>query len=67
MHAALALCDHSATGAVPPRGQVHRLVVILSGVPNIGPGGTPHASGEAEAVVINVRTLFATFSMCKWT
>jgi hypothetical protein len=45
--AALTLCDHSATGAVPPRGQMHRVVVILSGLPSIGPGGMPRAADDA--------------------
>jgi hypothetical protein len=60
MLAALALCDHSATGAVPPRGQMHRLVVFLSGVPSVGPGGMPQATGDAaEALVFTqVRAAF---------
>jgi len=60
MLAALALCDHSATGAVPPRGQMHRLVLFLSGVPSLGPGGMPQATGDAaEALVVTqVRSAF---------
>ncbi len=52
MLAALNLCDHSATGAVPPRGQMHRVVVITSGVPSIGPGGMPHAANDAAAAQV---------------
>ena len=45
--AALALCDHSAAAALPPRGHMHRVVVILSGVPSVGPGGMPRATDDA--------------------
>jgi hypothetical protein len=52
MLAALTLCDHSAMSAVPPRGQVHRVVVILSGVPSIGPGGMPRAADDAAVAQV---------------
>ena len=55
--AALALCDHSVTGAVPPRGQMHRVVVFLSGVPSIGPGGMPHATGNAAEQLVLTQVL----------
>ena len=57
--AALALCDHSTAAAVPPRGQMHRVVVILSGVPSIGPGGMPQATGDAAAALVLTEVLVA--------
>ena len=57
MLAALALCDHSAAAAVPPRGQLHRVVVILSGVPSTGPGGMPRATGDASEALLLTQVL----------
>jgi hypothetical protein len=42
---------------VPPRGQMHRVVVFLSGVPSIGPGGMPHATGDAAEELVLTQVL----------
>jgi hypothetical protein len=55
--AALALCDHSAAAAVPPRCQMHRVVVILSGVPSVGPGGMPQATGNSADALLLAQVL----------
>jgi hypothetical protein len=57
--AALALCDHSVTGAVPPRCQMHRVVVFLSGLPSVGPGGMPHAMSDAAEELVLTQVLAA--------